>query len=295
MFMEVEFKMNDTVLSKLEEIRDLPTLSVVVERLREVLKDPDVDADHISMILEDDPAIAMRILKLVNSVYYGVHEPIGSLRQAVACLGQDEVENIALTAAVLDVFPVRAGSMFDRKQFWLHCIFTGLAANVISEHSDVCRGVLSADQLHLAGVLHDVGKVIYEMYFHHQLADVIRLSATSSLPLYQVERGVFGTDHAETGGWLAKKWNLPREMTAVIRWHHRPGDAPEYCRLIVQVCHLANWLCNTSGFGNGGDALAPVLDDGVLQALHIEEDSCPQLIDEVAGRLESCEFVTLLD
>jgi HD-like signal output (HDOD) protein len=287
--------MKDTVLSKLEDISDLPTLSLVLEKLRQVLRDPDADAEQVSRVLEDDPSIVMRILRVVNSVYHGVHESIGTLRQAVACLGQKEVENIALTAAVLDVFPVKASTGFDRKKFWTHCISTGAAANVVSSMSGMCRGKFSPDALHLAGVIHDIGKVIYEIYFHHELMEIVRLTKSAAKPMCEVERVLLGTDHAETGGWLAKKWCLPEGMVAVIRWHHTPCHAPEEYRGLAGVCHLANYLCNAAGLGDGGDGVAPHLDECVFDGLGIDRSYCDEMTEEIVAQVHKSEIFALLD
>lgn len=287
--------MKDTVLSKLDKVKDLPTLSVVIERLRKVLGDPDADAGHVSRILEDDPAIAMRVLRMANSVYYGVHEHITLLSQAVACLGQREVENIALTAAVLDVFPVKSGAAFDRRDFWAHCICTGEAAVVISSRSSACSRKYSSDELHLAGVVHDIGKMIYEMYFHHELTEVIRLARLAGKPMYAVERSLLQTDHAETGGWIARKWGMPEEIAEVIRWHHEPCHAPAQYRCFAGICHLANYLSNMSGIGDGGDKTSPHLDACVFEGLGVDPASCDDMVEEMESAVAGSELMALVE
>jgi HD-like signal output (HDOD) protein len=287
--------MKDTVLSKLEEITAIPTLPAVVANLRELMRGDAVDAAKIASIVEDDMAIVARILRLVNSAYYALPEPIDTLCPAVARLGQTAVENVVLAAAVLDVFPVRSRVAFDRKKFWMHGICTGAAANVVSQHSNVCRDNCSPDVLHLVGVIHDIGKVVYEQYFHNELMDVLRLTRDTKKPMYEVERMLMHTDHAETGGWLAKKWGLPDAMVAGVRWHHMPCHAPEEFRCLAGVCHLANYLCNKAGLGDGGDSLAPHLDPCVFEGLGIDPLSCEEMIEEIAEKAKESELLGMLD
>jgi len=149
----------DQIFQKLESIRDLPTLPMIIEKLGAAIRDPNTNAEGIAGIIEDDPAMMAKILKVVNSVLYGAREPINSLQLAVARMGLNAINNIAMSTSVFTTYKKDEQSDFDRVEFWRHCICTGIAAEVIYRR---CRENLSQnyskDLIHLSGLLHDIGK-----------------------------------------------------------------------------------------------------------------------------------------
>ncbi len=243
------------IRSRLQSLEKLPTLPVVIENLGRALKDPEVDADQIARIIEDDPAIMARIMKVVYSVYFQGAKAPPTLKAAIVRLGFQAVSNLAMSAAVFSTFPPKNNTVFDRSAFWRHCIATGIAAECVHNELSRFAGLdLSPDVLHVCGLLHDIGKIIFEQYFHDRFVEALELSKTREMSLSAAESRVLGTDHTRVGAWLGRKWNLSEQLLEVVRWHHSPQNAaPEY-QGVVSVCYLANLLVNAAGQGDSGNA-----------------------------------------
>ncbi len=287
----------EQIFEKLESIRDLPTLPVILERLQREVNHPDADAQRISRIISDDPSMMARILKVVNSPLYAGSEQIQTLPLAVARMGLNAISNIALSTSVFSTFGDAWQKDFDRKEFWRHSICTGIAINVLH---DRCRNHLSGkhekDQLHLVGLLHDIGKIVFEQYFHDEFVSTLMSCKQRAIPLFLMELECIGADHAQVGAWLGSRWRLSEEIIETIRWHHEPMNASEPCLEATLLCHAANYLCNLVQIGESGDAVAPAFFRGVWKRLGVDVEDIPCIIEQMKSESKNSDLVlTLLD
>ncbi|MCF8025411.1 MAG: HDOD domain-containing protein [Desulfobacteraceae bacterium] len=276
--------MQRDVIKRLESVQKLPTLPAVIENLRIALQDPEVDVEDIAVIIEDDPAIMARIVKVVNSaLYLGVSETT-SLRTAIVRLGFGAVSNIAMSAAVFSTFAPSLKAGFNRAEFWRHCICTGIASEIVYQNSGSFPGLrITLDALHLYGLLHDIGKIIFEQYFHEGFMAALELSGRDEVPLAEAELRVMGVDHAQVGAWLARKWNLSGEVIEVIRWHHNPGNAGSEHRDLVRLCYLADMVVNAAQLGDGGN-VSPAYAETICGEFDFGHDSLVRIIGLIETR-----------
>lgn len=283
------------VFDKLEKVERLPSLPAVIQRLRSALEDPNADYNTITNIMKDDPAMVANIMQLVNSAVYGLPQRVKSVSQAVSILGVSAVGNIALSAGVFSSFKNDADAEFSRNEFWSHSISVGIGMNVVYEKSrSALSEAYSSDVLHLTGLLHDMGKMVMDEYFHAEFMGAIARARQEDAPLYQAEREMFETDHAEIGAWLAERWQLDPEVVETIRWHHDPDRGDKNFQDLHRLCHIANHICNLRHCGDGGDTVAPVCHMGTLKKLGLGVKDIEPMVNQVREEAKRSETMLSL-
>jgi HD-like signal output (HDOD) protein len=159
-------KNQQAIRKTLESISTIPTLSIVLDKLARLLQNPQTSAEEIGRAITTDQALASKVLKLVNSAFYGFPGKIGTITHAVVILGFSTVKNIVLTASIFDAFSNRKnqGSEFSMEKFWTHSIGCGAASQTIAKHI----GFKEKEECFIAGLIHDIGKIILCHYFHEE-------------------------------------------------------------------------------------------------------------------------------
>lgn len=227
-------------LTKLDRIKDIPTLPTIVFELNKLLRDPDTSIKTVCDTIEKDQAITLKILKLVNSAFYGFQSKISDLRNAVALLGYNAVRNAIVSLSVINSFPKRVTLMdFDVTVFWKH----SLAVAVTSKNIAQLSKKESPDNCFVGGLLHDTGKVILAQYFPELFESVWSTLQEEQISFYESERKTLPIDHARVGAHLAGKWQLPQGLVEAIRWHHDFQSEIENANLVRNI-YLANFIVN---------------------------------------------------
>jgi HD-like signal output (HDOD) protein len=281
----------EAIFDRLEAIDRLPTLPIVVQKLSAAINDSASDAGRLAAIIQDDPAIMARMLRIVNSALYRGSEEVTNLTLAISRLGFQTIRNIAMSTAVFSAFG-SGNAEFDRDEFWKHSVFTGVAATVVYGY---CRDSLSSripkDTLHLAGLIHDVGRIVMDEFFHDDFAKALALAGRELIPLHEAETQVMGASHDEIGAWLGTKWGLPAGLVEVLRWHHQPDNASDSHRDLVSVCHVANYICNFQQIGWSGDSV-PGFDAGVWSHCGLSPSLVGAIVEDVQQQASSSELLT---
>ena len=203
-------------------ISKLPTLPTVATKLLHMIEDPNVSAREISELISVDQALTARLLKLVNSAYYGFPRKISTITHSVVILGFNTLRDLVLSSTLFDVFENRGDIMgFSREQFWKHTIATAVCAKMLAKdfHFRV------AGEAFVAGLLHDIGKLIIDSSFHDMFIEIVNYKDMKMISMNQAERLVLGVTHAEIGEWLADEWKLPKAVVESIGYHHNPEKA----------------------------------------------------------------------
>lgn len=268
-----------------ERIQNLPTLPVVVTQILKLVNSRESDANDVQSILARDQSLTTKIMRLVNSSFYGYAGKITTLQQAVVILGFDTIKSIALSATVFSAFPSRTRATFDREAFWRHSIATGVAARHLAKESKFEQ----VEEAFVAGILHDIGKVVLDEYATELFDTVLAYVEEHDVLVYEAERAVLGFSHAQIGRWLATKWALPADFVDVIFYHHQPGNALRAPHLTA-IVHTADVLARTLKLGSGGDRKVPPLDPAAWTLLNLPEEALRKMLAEIPGEFSKADL-----
>lgn len=257
-----------------KELQQLPSLSTIVMEVLQLLDQGDVDLPALMKTIGQDQALAARVLRVVNSPFYGFPNHIGSLKDAGMMLGVHSLRNIVTAAGIMGHFPLGKDESFSRLSFWQHSIGTGVAAKVLARQCGLDQEVAFT-----AGLLHDIGKLVMAVYFPADFARVLAWRDEQDCLLKDAEKAVLDFDHTLVGVKVAKKWKLPELITTAIHHHHTPASKPD--APLVALVHVADVLCRGLEIGNGGDSLIPKLDAQVMQHLGLEWEAVRACLPEV--------------
>ncbi|MDR0362575.1 MAG: HDOD domain-containing protein [Planctomycetota bacterium] len=245
----------------LDNFGDMPILPDVVAKLTQLIASPRTTASDINEILSRDPSLTARILRLVNSSYYGFSRRITTITNAVVILGFNQVRNLALSAFIMDNFSVSKASGFDMKAFWRHSIGTALVAGHIAKG---LRVKLEEDAF-VCALLHDLGKSVMAMKAPEDMRAVLAVVEAERIVFHEAEKKTLDYDHATIGAALMERWNLPELMVEVARCHHDPESASEETRPLASVVNFADIIARSTLMGSAGDPFIPRLSPEVFE------------------------------
>jgi HD-like signal output (HDOD) protein len=218
----------------------LPSVPALYSEITEVLQNPETDVETIGAIVVKDPAMTAKILKLVNSSFFGLGHEISNPNEAVAYLGTDTIKSLALfTHAFSQYQPVRIEG-FSVEALWSHSLKAGAAAKAVAALTIADRKL--ADESYVAGLLHDVGKLVLASNLTEQYAQAVGLARKEKIPMAAAERQVFQVDHADIGGFLLGLWGLPVPIVEAIALHHKPESAIQQTFSPLTALHIGNAL-----------------------------------------------------
>ena len=264
-----------TQRAKIENIGALPTLPGTFKKISQVIGKPDVTLSEISRFVAGDPALATKVLKMVNSAVYGFPGRISSVSHAIMLLGLNVVKGLLLGISVFEIMQqVMSG-------LWNHSLGCAVAARAIAAK----KGIKDPEEISVAGLLHDLGKVILLLDFQPLYEEAMRRAAAERISIYEAEQGVFQESHAAVGMWLAEKWHFPPNLVEVIAYHHRPGQAKR-APMETAIVHFSDILARARGFGFAGDALVPAVHPAAFELLALTEADIREVLEKMESSLD---------
>ena len=267
------------VTQALKKVTTLAALPEVTAKIVQIVEDPRSSAAQLHKVVAHDPALATRILKVVNSAFYGLPGQIGSVERAIVLLGLNAIKNIAVAASLGQLFRgVKICEGFSAKDLWTHCIAVGVTARELARQMKVPV----ADEAFLAGLIHDTGLLVALQTWPDKLRQACEISKTSEKPFCEIEREIAGVDHQQLGQGLAELWKFPRSCQLVAGRHHEPTSLSDSNRLLVTLVFVADTLCCKQNRGFNLTALRQKYEDGGILDVHMD----PMMIEQTAAKMD---------
>lgn len=270
----------------LSTISDIGSLPEVTARIVDVVENPKSTAQDLHEIVQGDPALAAKVLKVVNSAFYGLPSQIASLERAIVMLGLSAVKNIALAASLSRLFkPGTTVQSFSPKDLWEHSIAVGICARMLAELSG---GMV--EESFVGGLVHDMGLLIELQVFPDQLQQVVSASENGG-DFCALERETIGADHQAFGAFLANKWKFPPGLRYAISYHHNPeGLKPEFRRFVTTI-QVADVICCQNDIGFSLTARATDITDEMLALIGVPAEKIEHLLDVLPVRFEEAQAI----
>lgn len=250
----------------------VPPLPVVVGRMLQVADNPSSNAMDLANIIAEDTALTARVLKLVNSSFYGFSREISTVTESVILLGFEAITNLVIGMTITSLMAVGQSRVLDRQRFWQHSLGAAASARILSR----LVGYPNSEEAFIAGLMHDIGKIFFDEYLPDEYAAVVsRLHAGERNELL-AEREVLGTDHTCAGQMLLKKWRLPAIYQMAARYHHAPLQCEARLATstgrIVGATYLADIFTKMHGDACDAHAYIPAMDPRVWKLLRLTEE-----------------------
>ncbi len=272
------------ILNRVKSIEGLPSFPATHAEILKMAKSEDASSDDIAEKLQLDPGFLATIFKLVNSSYYGFNKQVKDLSLAVTLLGLEEIANLVLAAQVFEKLGnYKDGAGLDLKAFWRHSVGTAFVARAVAKKLNA-----EVESAFLAGMLHDLGKIILDRYFSDYYKAVFEVLNEEDIAIAQAEQEILGITHAAIGGQLAEEWKFPKNYLNAITYHHMPRTAPRYQRLVCLV-HLSDIICRQLNYGSGGDKQIPTPDETALERFSLGDRGMKILVETAQTELDNAE------
>jgi putative nucleotidyltransferase with HDIG domain len=230
-------------------VERMPAFPQSVQKILDLTRDINCLPKDLVNVIEKDPVMTMKILRVINSAYYSLPAKITSVNQSVVYLGLNTIKNLALSIAAVGMLPRFNTSGFDIQRYLLHSLTTAAVARQVAVV--YVRGQVDPGDAYIAGLLHDFGKAVFAQFMASEFRLALAMSQDDNIPLHHAELEVIGADHALVGSLLATKWQFPEHLVACIRDHHNLEAAPTP---VMDCVRVADQICRKLAFGDAGNA-----------------------------------------
>lgn len=277
-----------TLSDIVDRIHTVPTLPEVVTQVIRLVNDPYSDAKQIHEIVKKDAAMVAKMLRMVNSVYYGIAEPVHDLEQALVILGFKTIRSVALSVSVINMFQEK-NSCFSMKAFWTHGAVSAGICRLLAKKSRICDPELAF----VVGLLKGIGKLVLAENAPDETRSIIAVAREYSLTFNAAAREVLSTDDAEIGSWLCERWQLDPAIIEAIRNQYdlsHAGNQP-----LVSLCQFSEYLCMLKNIRVSGNYDQSSLDPSIWKHLGFSKESLTDVLNLINVEAENARRLLQLN
>ena len=267
---------------KFESVKELPTIPETLSSILSLVTDPHSSVADLARVVERDQSLTAKVLRMVNSAFYGFYRQVTTVRDAAVILGFNEIRILALTVSMFDVFQA-SPSGWERGRFWEHSLVVGIATESLAT-----RARLDSKEAFVAGLLHDLGKVAFDHVLGEKWLDLVIQAGKEGIPLNEIEKARLGMDHGELGAWLGEKWHLPEGIITAMQFHHHPDELRHAARLCTAV-RVANSIVKGKGIGLSGNPCVEAVEDWMLPRLNLDKKIFEEVESHITSDLKSVQ------
>lgn len=263
-------------------VERMPAFPRSVQKILELTRNINCLPKDLVGVVEKDPVMTMKILRVINSAYYALPQKITSVSQSVVYLGINTIKNLALGFAAVGILPRMNAAGFDIQRYLLHSLVVAGTARQLA--TQFAKGEVDSGDCYIAGLLHDFGKVVFAQFLAAEFRGALAHAVEHGVPLHEAEKTCIGVDHGPVGAMLAKRWAFPEHLVDCIRDHHDPAATPSP---MIDCLRAADQIVRLREVGDSGNPwrsdeaqAAPARFGGDVEALAAKLGSLDKIVDD---------------
>jgi HD-like signal output (HDOD) protein len=260
----------------------------VIEEFDAVLKDPQSSLGCVGEVIEKDPDLTARLLRIGNSSFYGFPTRLETVSEAISLIGIQQVQDLIVATRIVDAFAGVKPEFVNMESFWRHSFACGISGRILA----IMKRLPNSEKCFMAGLLHDVGRLVLFSQAPKASADVFQLYHNKRMLLWEAEREVLGYDHAQIGEALLRGWTYPAKLIRAVANHHHPLTSEGF-PMEVAIVHVSDHLVNAMQIGTSGERYVPPLQTKAWALLDLPADSLESVMRAIDEQLEVVEKVFL--
>lgn len=269
---------------KIGRSENLPVLPQIVSQVLKLADDPEASPKQMEKIIERDPAITAKILRVSNSSYYGLNQ-VPSIGRAISMLGMNTIRSLVVGVAYQQIMSGRAAaSHFNKLEFWRHSLGVATGARILAK----LKMPMRAEELYVAGMMHDVGLLVMDRFHPLELDKAVGYAMEEGMRLHEAENLLFGFDHSKLGGILARQWGLSSVVIDAVEYHHQP-DMDESNGASTAIVALANQLAHQCGLTNNVPSPNTDIDEMLLESVGMPAEQLEVIKNVIAQEVARAE------
>ncbi|MBI5214108.1 MAG: HDOD domain-containing protein [Nitrospirae bacterium] len=267
---------SDNIKERLFSIRELPTIPAAHDSILKLIDEGNYSLDDLSGLIERDQVLSGKVLKHVNSPFYGLYSKVASVGKAIVLIGSSPIRGIILSTSLFNIADKELPGMWDHS--YCCSLVSGFLANRFN--------MKDIGEIITAALLHDIGKVLIRKQLAEESAEIDKTAQSDGIPMIDAEKMIIDVTHDAVGSWLAGQWNFPSIIKDIIAYHHKPGLCRAYSKEAA-IVHLSDIIVKGIGVAPPMDRFVPLFDEQGWKKLALPEDELTDILSEVIDIIEA--------